>query len=224
MFTLESSKAICFNPHTYMRCDLEKRREMRYYGVSIHTPTWGVTLHRGRRTIVIQVSIHTPTWGVTNRRAGGIRHTRVSIHTPTWGVTWECKSAYYGNAVSIHTPTWGVTEEWLYGSLVRIVSIHTPTWGVTAMCQYKRCYRWFQSTHLHEVWHPVVHLLAAQNSFNPHTYMRCDFVSHLHRFGVNRFNPHTYMRCDDGVQLSQRSEDVSIHTPTWGVTFGLIDA
>ena len=32
-----------FNPHTYMRCDGMNRKTFRYWLVSIHTPTWGVT-------------------------------------------------------------------------------------------------------------------------------------------------------------------------------------
>ena len=78
-------------------------------------------------------------------------------------------------------------------------------------------------------------------SFNPHTYMRCDISSlgissylakfqstHLHEvwplillicFMIISFNPHTYMRCDVEFDVLRHSSDVSIHTPTWGVTF-----
>ena len=54
----------------------------------------------------------------------------------------------------------------------------------------------FQSTHLHEVWHRAGSNRADTGSFNPHTYMRCDRNSNRYRFHI----------------------DVSIHTPTWGVT------
>ena len=33
----------------------------------------------------------------------------------------------------------------------------------------------FQSTHLHEVWHLREWIYGGVDSFNPHTYMRCDF-------------------------------------------------
>ena len=179
MFTLESSKAICFNPHTYMRCDLEKRREMRYYGVSIHTPTWGVTLHRGRRTIVIQVSIHTPTWGVTGRFLPGALEFHVSIHTPTWGVT--------------------------------IFSLHVDA-----------CYQCF-NPHTYMRCDPCpISSSTSKLSFNPHTYMRCDLVGGRSKWRMEGFNPHTYMRCDLEKLVLVGRPEVSIHTPTWGVTYTLL--
>ena len=54
----------------------------------------------------------------------------------------------------------------------------------------------FQSTHLHEVWLPVSWVEIVLVCFNPHTYMRCDLWQQ---------------------QIGQLSQ-VSIHTPTWGVT------
>ena len=40
----------CFNPHTYVRCDsLGKWESTATWGVSIRTPTWGVTLPRVAR-------------------------------------------------------------------------------------------------------------------------------------------------------------------------------
>ena len=35
---------IRFNPHTYMRCDPAEVVRYNFSGVSIHTPTWGVTI------------------------------------------------------------------------------------------------------------------------------------------------------------------------------------
>ena len=131
MFTLESSKAICFNPHTYMRCDLEKRREMRYYGVSIHTPTWGVTLF---------------VWQLGFLRLSFNPHTYMRCDTASW-----------------------------------LMSYH-------------------------------------HSSFNPHTYMRCDAITRSNRKVRYCFNPHTYMRCDNLLRTKLKDLEVSIHTPTWGVT------
>ena len=54
----------------------------------------------------------------------------------------------------------------------------------------------FQSTHLHEVWLRVANIICGYDSFNPHTYMRCD-TKERWRYSGNH---------------------VSIHTPTWGVT------
>ena len=120
------------------------------------------------------------------------------------------------------------------------VSIHTPTWGVTLFTSYLLLSTMFQSTHLHEVWQSWQWMLWTYNSFNPHTYMRCDkqalaiaqeadkFQStHLHEvwpggfhlfFRLGSFNPHTYMRCDSYKVTEKFGESVSIHTPTWGVT------
>ena len=122
--------------------------------------------------------------------------------------------------VSIHTPTWGVTCLNCCGGNIPIVSIHTPTWGVTIPNIIRQLF--FQS-------------------FNPHTYMRCDYgvsedidisyvfqSTHLHevwliyimtlsiewKFQSTHLHEvwHIYQRFHD---LRQR---VSIHTPTWGVT------
>ena len=76
-----------FNPHTYMRCDDIIESIRINLKVSIHTPTWGVTLHLLHTSVMSHVSIHTPTWGVTIRDVVLHKKGNVSIHTPTWGVT-----------------------------------------------------------------------------------------------------------------------------------------
>ena len=101
----------CFNPHTYMRCDRDYGCFCSKSYVSIHTPTWGVTLGRQQEMIFINVSIHTPTWGVTARGRYDDSLPKVSIHTPTWGVTSFICFSSFSSSVSIHTPTWGVTTE-----------------------------------------------------------------------------------------------------------------
>ncbi len=122
--------------------------------------------------------------------------------------------------VSIHTPTWGVTMMVANTKGTATVSIHTPTWGVTIKSQEWTQKDKFQSTHLHEVWHHRQQSASTIWSFNPHTYMRCDFLrigGIKHQAG---FNPHTYMRCDSGIVPTNETYWVSIHTPTWGVTNG----
>ena len=208
--------------------------------VSIHTPTWGVTFLREYEAWLRQVSIHTPTWGVTiegkqyvdttvfqsthlhevwllivwtirlircfnphtymrcdlrGRRQQGDRH--VSIHTPTWGVTGFSVRCQNQNDVSIHTPTWGVTYV--------LFLWHTSVWS-------------FQSTHLHEVWPLKQRRRQESTSFNPHTYMRCDPIYPFLFWFFPGFNPHTYMRCDHRRGKTRQRMEVSIHTPTWGVT------
>ena len=77
----------------------------------------------------------------------------------------------------------------------------------------------FQSTHLHEVWRRCKRSVRFLYGFNPHTYMRCDSKKDWRRVSFPCFNPHTYMRCDSSVTGIFRHLSVSIHTPTWGVTF-----
>ena len=143
-------------------------------------------------------------------------------------------------SVSIHTPTWGVTE--IYDILVdreKFQSTHLHEvwqWIKITTKDYSK----FQSTHLHEVW--LIGLLSMVNEkefqsthlhevwrypntyqklplcFNPHTYMRCDDDGRKHKRYSNSFNPHTYMRCDNKIAGVDTKGQVSIHTPTWGVT------
>ena len=103
----------CFNPHTYMRCDIHHLCAKGTIDVSIHTPTWGVTTRPTSGTVSSVVSIHTPTWGVTVNLILQSPVATVSIHTPTWGVTSLSSTCHSKSAVSIHTPTWGVTLCWI---------------------------------------------------------------------------------------------------------------
>ena len=165
-----------FNPHTYMRCDVDD-------------PT--------------------------------VLSTRfVSIHTPTWGVTDPATSL----ALDVVFQSTHLHEVWLFAALTRIT-----------LCM-------FQSTHLHEVWRSRRSRETGLTSFNPHTYMRCDIDRIINCMVHSGFNPHTYMRCDlhiidlkygKGVFQSTHLHEVwhhrqshgtyqlgvSIHTPTWGVTW-----
>ena len=59
-------------------------------GVSIHTPTKGVTVDDFYCIHKDKVSIHTPTKGVTNGGKTFTANNGVSIHTPTKGVTLHC--------------------------------------------------------------------------------------------------------------------------------------
>ena len=121
----------CFNPHTYMRCDGRHRPWFEQWKVSIHTPTWGVTLTSVINRTTLSVSIHTPTWGVTIIRKADIENSQgFNPHTymrcDPCGRLEDCPIP-----VSIHTPTWGVTRASLRFDMEAQVSIHTPTWGVT---------------------------------------------------------------------------------------------
>ena len=77
--------------------------------VSIHTPTWGVTVTSAARTFNMKVSIHTPTWGVT-RQHDTYPHAWRGFNPHTY---MRCdlreNIGHHAVHVSIHTPTWGVT-------------------------------------------------------------------------------------------------------------------
>ena len=98
--------------------------------------------------------------------------------------------------VSIHTPTQGVTEPNNKKDLRYIVSIHTPTQGVTSVISTGFISCRFQSTHPRRVW--------------PRWSIR--------RRSIVCFNPHTHAGCDISATFSLLLIDVSIHTPTQGVT------
>ena len=84
-----------------------------------------------------------------------------------------------------------------YKEIEALVSIHTPTQGVTSGKVHPTTGHQFQSTHPRRVWLIISYKHAQSVSFNPHTHAGCD------RSG--RFT----LCC---------SMDVSIHTPTQGVT------
>ena len=76
-----------FNPHTHEGCDYLYCERLAQGGVSIHTPTKGVTYFKGILDKLSYVSIHTPTKGVTEINVSLKIKPYVSIHTPTKGVT-----------------------------------------------------------------------------------------------------------------------------------------
>ena len=186
----------------------------------------------------------------------------VSIHTPTWGVTcmssivckfrsfqsthlhevWLCdrRSIRLYGAVSIHTPTWGVTlQTWIITQQEKsFQSTHLhEVWPTTTSGQPLPLK--FQSTHLHEVWPNKQRTYTLPMCFNPHTYMRCDFISlwrycsckvsiHTPTWGVtivlNKYHSYNMFQSTHLHEVWQQKlmkqawEYVSIHTPTWGVT------
>ena len=81
--------------------------------------------------------------------------------------------------------------------LEKLVSIHTPTQGVTQGYTQMGQFR---------------------TGFNPHTHAGCDFLPKSYFHSMMRFNPHTHAGCDRLSSRMVRYRDVSIHTPTQGVT------
>ena len=142
----------CFNPHTYMRCDLS--RKVRFsFGIlfqSTHLHEVWLRLNESNLFEYI-VSIHTPTWGVTLRN--GIEIIKDAFQSTHLHEVWPLfdKENAANSCFNPHTymrcDVTGMSQ-----SNINTVSIHTPTWGVTPIHATTSRYSVFQSTHLHEVW------------------------------------------------------------------------
>ncbi len=187
--------------------------------VSIHTPTWGVTLRSPLMQLVRMFqSTHLHEVWLPNGMPMLVKLLFQSTHlhevwlplfvTLTYNnqfqsthlhEVWQNKSNKTCRIKSFNPHTYmrcDSNPKLLF--LAKHVSIHTPTWGVTPVrARVSRVRTTFQSTHLHEVWLSVGFWVRY-----------CFFC----------FNPHTYMRCDDETWFKIKDEIVSIHTPTWGVT------
>ena len=120
------------------------------------------------------VSIHTPTWGVTVFTQA-FNATAMFQSTHLHEVWLSCSIVFqYWSTVSIHTPTWGVTISsfvWLLYHMFQSTHLH-EVWHLNFIVMEKQVL--FQSTHLHEVWLTVSGWNSCLVCFNPHTYMRCD--------------------------------------------------
>ena len=121
----------CFNPHTHAGCDVFKKKNYNEIGVSIHTPTQGVTSGGSYHIQIRRVSIHTPTQGVTvipsvipavipgfnphthagcDFARGFVFHLHFCFNPHTHaGCDIERDMISQRTKVSIHTPTQGVT-------------------------------------------------------------------------------------------------------------------
>ncbi len=97
-----------FNPHTYMRCDRAGNSLTTWLTVSIHTPTWGVTISSWTISVGKEFQ-STHLHEVWRQRSLHIPPT-ISFNPHTY---MRCDKHYANlptyNKVSIHTPTWGVT-------------------------------------------------------------------------------------------------------------------
>ena len=87
-------------------------------------------------------------------------------------------------------------------SVYSCVSIHTPTQGVTSDYEDK---------------------IMEAGRFNPHTHAGCDLLTGEFVYGRYGFNPHTHAGCDVRRITSKLRDEVSIHTPTQGVTINDFD-
>ena len=83
---------------------------------------------------------------------------------------------------------------------------------------YERCWLRFQSTHPRRVWHHRAEFPAVQSGFNPHTHAGCDYYQcfDLHIRMFQSTHPRRVWLLSSS--LKSATKNVSIHTPTQGVT------
>ena len=109
---------------------------------------------------------------------------------------------------------------WVYMKIIRLrmfQSTHLHEVWPNAVFSMASAYL-FQSTHLHEVWPPLFHFTSHVKEFqSTHLHEVWQSWQFSHDL-INSFNPHTYMRCDVKGACIFHQRLVSIHTPTWGVT------
>ena len=99
-----------FNPRTHVGCDHQSHVLTYYLGVFQSTHPRGVRQKPGRLDIITyDVSIHAPTWGATIAKG---RHVRKGCFNPRTHVGCDGASGHLGDTkyVSIHAPTWGATS------------------------------------------------------------------------------------------------------------------
>ena len=65
----------------------------------------------------------------------------------------------------------------------------------------------------------VIEVLPRQEGFNPHTHAGCDYDKNFAEMDIESFNPHTHAGCDSFTAVTLQVGEVSIHTPTQGVTY-----
>ena len=99
-----------------------------------------------------------------------------------------------------------------------LVSIHTPTQGVTFATGWLSILTVFQSTHPRRVWHRNIGVGQSGYWFQSTHPRRVWQIEKKIDSVVNGFNPHTHAGCDLTYAEFNPGEEVSIHTPTQGVT------
>ena len=103
-------------------------------------------------------------------------------------------------------------------NLTRRVSIHTPTWGVTWQTIYRAVLAGF-NPHSHMGSDTLgIGSDGILERFNPHSHMGSDGHISTMLYDNFGFNPHSHMGSDFYFWYHVVDGQVSIHTPTWGVT------
>ena len=144
-----------FNPHTHAGCDSWNGENAFIFGVSIHTPTQGVTQSPIIRQNDENVSIHTPTQGVTRNWLKN-------------GCTSSPFQSTHPRRVWPPSRTSNCQIPWFQSTHPRRV------WRRRCTYRYPHRYAWFQSTHPRRVWQLLRWSPVPGSGFNPHTHAGCD--------------------------------------------------
>ena len=172
---------------------------------------------------LFDVSIHTPTQGVTINGPTGAACTFVSIHTPTQGVTLRLSQRMAISRLFQSTHPRRVWQDIAIGEVVLKGFQSTHPRRVWLLQPLRSSLNGCFNPHTHAGCDDVVASLAPRPiSFNPHTHAGCDTSFRGRVVTSCGFNPHTHAGCD--IKLFNRIiiRNVSIHTPTQGVTLYLI--
>ena len=162
-----------FNPHTHEGCDFHLNYKLVQYGVSIHTPTKGVTY----------------------LKKNGIDYKKFQSTHPRRVWLGNIYSSFFRKFQSTHPRrVWLLPiKNVLYAS--KFQSTHPRrVWPIPAS-------EWwfpeeFQSTHPRRVWQDYRCAYALFWSFNPHTHEGCDTITYGCNLACRCFNPHTHEGCD----------------------------
>ena len=121
--------------------------------------------------------------------------------------------------VSIHTPTKGVTHFFNdYFSRILGFNPHTHE-GCDLLGSLVMIHVFCFNPHTHEGCDIPNSVIKKYNrSFNPHTHEGCDVTLTIWVLLIICFNPHTHEGCDTTSKVTDGNMQVSIHTPTKGVT------
>ena len=135
-------------------------------------------------------------------------------------MTAEAKKKYPEWYISIHTPTKGVTAEAKKKYPEWYISIHTPTKGVTPVKGVQVWANQFQSTLPRREWHYADQWFErCWFDFNPHSHEGSDKAGIGQALDYVTFQSTLPRREWRGLHCEPDTvKDISIHTPTKGVT------
>ena len=152
--SLHIPPTISFNPHTYMRCDKHYANLPTYNKVSIHTPTWGVTVVI--TTGVDPVSFNPHTYMRCDRISNRCELSHSKFQSTHLHEVWPCMYRWKIQIRGFNPHTY-MRCDGHEAMVLMVVPLFQSTHlhEVWLSTNFFSCrFSMFQSTHLHEVWRP----------------------------------------------------------------------